>query len=70
MTFAELLATVPDVIWSGIIGAVLALMGVMLVNWSNTARLKLQLAHDSDEKLDNGKPNFEKTCISLLWKRW
>lgn len=60
MTFAELLATVPDVIWSGIIGAVLALMGVMLVNWSNTTRLKLQLAHDSDEKVRQRKAELRK----------
>lgn len=50
MAFIELLRSVPEVIWSGIIGSLLTLLGVMLVNSSNTKRLKLQLAHESEEK--------------------
>lgn len=44
------LATIPNVIWSAVIGSVLALSGVFLSNRNNTARLKLQLQHDADEK--------------------
>lgn len=60
MTLAALLASVPDVIWSGIIGSVLTLLGVMLVNWSNTTRLKLQLAHDSEEKVRQRRAELRK----------
>ena len=49
-TFASLLASVPDVVWSGIIGAVIALSGVLLSNRSNATRLRLQLQHDANEK--------------------
>lgn len=45
-----MLASVPDVIWSGVIGAALALSGVILSNRSNTVRLQLQLRHDATEK--------------------
>ena len=60
MTIAALLASVPDVIWSGIIGSVLTLAGVMLVNWSNTTRLRIQLAHDSEEKLRQRRAELRK----------
>ena len=46
-----MIATVPDVVWSGVIASVLTLSGVLLSNWSNTNRLKAQLKHDSDEKV-------------------
>ncbi|WP_146098209.1 hypothetical protein [Xanthomonas euroxanthea] len=47
---AELLSSVPDVVWSGIVASGLTLMGVMLSNRSNTDRLILQLSHDSNQK--------------------
>lgn len=49
-TVASMLAAVPDVIWSGIIGALLALAGVLISNRGNTARLRIQLGHDATEK--------------------
>lgn len=45
-----MIASIPDVIWSAVIASVLTLSGVLLSNWSNTNRLKIQLKHDSDEK--------------------
>ncbi|MBO1539612.1 hypothetical protein [Pseudomonas sp. OA65] len=45
-----LLKSVPDVIWSGIVASCITLIGVMLSNRSNNARLKLQLDHDAREK--------------------
>lgn len=45
-----LLSSIPDVVWSGVIASVLTLSGVLLSNWSNTRRLRLQLHHDSSEK--------------------
>lgn len=42
--------SIPDVIWSGLIASVLTLSGVLISNWSNTSRLKLQLRHDADQK--------------------
>jgi hypothetical protein len=44
------LKSIPDVIWSGLIASVLTLSGVLISNWSNTSRLRLQLRHDSDQK--------------------
>lgn len=44
------LQSVPDVIWSGVIASILTLSGVLISNWSNTSRLKIQLTHDSQEK--------------------
>jgi hypothetical protein len=48
--FLSLLALVPATVWSGIIGAILALSGVLLSNWGSTSRLRIQLKHDSAEK--------------------
>lgn len=42
--------SVPDVIWSGVIAALIALSGVWLSNKSNDFRLGSQLKHDADEK--------------------
>ncbi|MEO5658450.1 MAG: hypothetical protein ABIQ90_01455 [Polaromonas sp.] len=50
MPILTMIASVPDVIWSGVIASLLTLSGVLLSNWSNTNRLKIQLKHDSDEK--------------------
>lgn len=50
MSIYTMIASVPDVVWSGAIASVLTLSGVLLSNWSNTNRLKIQLTHDSDEK--------------------
>lgn len=45
-----LLRAIPDIIWSGILASVLTLLGVFASNSSNTARLELQLKHDTNEK--------------------
>lgn len=47
---ASLLASIPATFWSGIIGAIIALSGVLLSNRGNTARLRIQLQHDATEK--------------------
>lgn len=51
---ATLLLGLPDVIWSGIVAAGMALIGtlggVIATNWGNTTRLRLQLDHDTTEK--------------------
>ncbi len=48
--FASLLANIPATVWSGIIGALLALSGVLLSNRGNSSRLRSQLQHDAAEK--------------------
>ena len=48
--FVSLLSAVPATVWSGIIGAILALSGVLLSNRGNTSRLRIQLKHDAAEK--------------------
>ncbi|MBX9400776.1 hypothetical protein K4L06_05585 [Lysobacter sp. BMK333-48F3] len=50
MNLIEWAATIPNVIWSGVIASIITLAGVMLSNWSNTNRLAKQLRHDASEK--------------------
>ena len=44
----------PDVVWSGVVAAITALLGtfggVIGTNWGNTKRLNRQLEHDTEEK--------------------
>jgi hypothetical protein len=46
----DLLRSIPDVVWAGIIASALTLSGVLLSNRSNTKRLRIQLQHDAEEK--------------------
>ncbi len=48
--FIALLSSIPDTVWSGIIGAIVALSGVLLSSRSSASHLRLQLQHDSSEK--------------------
>jgi len=50
MWLVDLINSVPNTIWSGVIAATLTLGGVFLSNKSNTKRLMIQLKHDSSEK--------------------
>lgn len=65
MTICTFLNEIPDVIWSGVIASVLTLSGVLLSNWSNTNRLKLQLKHDSEEKAKQRKADLRKDVYLL-----
>ena len=49
-TLIGALASIPPVIWSGVIASVLTLGGVLIANSSNTKRLRIQLKHDADQK--------------------
>lgn len=49
-TIATLIGSIPASVWSGIIGAILALSGVLLSNRGNSGRLRIQLQHDATEK--------------------
>lgn len=51
MYIEQLINSVPDVIWSGIIASFLTLSGVLISNRSNTKRLNIQLTHDREEKI-------------------
>ncbi len=51
MCIAQLIQSVPDVIWSGIIASFLTLSGVLISNRSNTTRLNTQLTHNREEKI-------------------
>lgn len=46
----NLLASVPDVIWSGVVASAITLSGVIASNKSNNNRLVTQLEHDAKEK--------------------
>ena len=50
MTITKLLASIPAIVWSGLLASFVTLSGVMLSNWGNTRRLLLQLRHDADQK--------------------
>lgn len=45
----DLLRSIPDVVWSGVIASTVTLTGVVVLDRSNTARLKIQLQHDAQE---------------------
>lgn len=46
----NLLNSIPNVVWSGVIASVITLLGVFLSNMSNNRRFRLQLKHESLEK--------------------
>ena len=50
MTISSLISAVPDVIWSAVVASVLTLSGVLIANRSTTARFRLQLKYDAEEK--------------------
>lgn len=43
--------SIPTVVWSGIVAALISLGGIVLSNWSTSRRLRIQLKHDAAEKL-------------------
>jgi hypothetical protein len=55
MPISALLIAIPAVVWAAIMASLITLSGVMLSNWSNTKRLRLQLQHDADEKAKERK---------------
>lgn len=65
MSIVDLLLKIPAVVWSGIVASALTLSGVLLINWSNTNRLRLQLRHDSDEKAKQRKADMRKDVYLL-----
>lgn len=48
--FLQLLQSIPNVVWSGLLASLFTLAGVLISNWSNTNRLKIQLNHDAEQK--------------------
>lgn len=60
MTIYAFISEIPDVVWSGLIASALTLSGVLLSNWSNTNRLKLQLSHDSEERSKQRKSDLRR----------
>jgi len=50
MDFISYISSIPNVIWSGVIAAFIALAGVVLSNKGNNKRLETQLKHDGNEK--------------------
>jgi hypothetical protein len=49
-TVQNLLTQIPHAVWGALAGAILALAGVVITNWSNNKRLKIQLRHDAAER--------------------
>ncbi len=45
-----LLPKIPINIWSVVLGSMIAFGGILISNWSNSKRLKLQLNHESELK--------------------
>ena len=46
----KLFAAVPATFWAALVGACVALTGVMLTNWGTSRRLAQQLTHDAQQK--------------------
>jgi hypothetical protein len=49
-TVQNLLTQIPHAVWGALAGAILTLAGVVITNWSNNKRLKIQLRHDAAER--------------------
>lgn len=49
-SLVDFLRSIPDVMWSGVVASFMTLSGVLISNWSNTTRLRIQLQHDADQK--------------------
>lgn len=60
MCITSFLGSIPDIIWSGVIASVLTMSGVLISNRSNTMRLRIQLKHDSDEKVKERTASLRK----------
>lgn len=45
----DFLGKIPPVVWSGLGASALTVGGVLLANWDNTRRLRMQHAHDASE---------------------
>ena len=60
MSFLAFLKSIPDVVWSGVIASSLTLGGVLLANRSSTARLRIQLEHESSEKAKQRRAELRK----------
>lgn len=56
----ELVKSIPVIMWSGVVGAFLALAGVMLSNSSGNRRLEIQLRHDAQERAKDKISNLRK----------
>lgn len=56
----DLLKSIPDVVWSGLIASIITLSGVFVSNLGNTKRLKLQLTHDANEKAKERTANLRR----------
>jgi len=46
----ELLKSIPINIWSVVLGSIIAFGGILISNWSDSKRLKIQLKHDAELK--------------------
>lgn len=59
--------SIPTVVWSGIVAAAISLAGVILSNWSTARRLRMQLQHDSTEKLKDRLSTLRKEVYLQLY---
>lgn len=59
--------SIPTVVWSGIVAAAISLGGVVLSNWSTARRLRMQLQHDSSEKLKDRLSALRKEVYLQLY---
>lgn len=66
MPIHAFLTSIPDVIWSGVIASLLTLGGVLLANRSSTARLKIQLEHESQEKAKQRRAELRKEVYLVV----
>ena len=56
----KLLNTIPVNIWSVVLGSIIAFGGVLISNWSQSRRLKIQLKHDAQINAIDRKSDLRK----------
>lgn len=56
----DILKTIPISIWSVVLGSLIAFSGVLISNWNNTRRLKIQLRYDAEIKAIDRKATLRR----------
>lgn len=56
----DLLGAVPDIVWSGALGALLTLFGVLISNSESRKRLRIQLAHERDLRMAERNSHWQR----------
>src|SRR5262245_30286717 len=63
----EAIHSVPPIVWSGVVGAMIALFGTWLQNRASYRRQQEQLRHDSEQRLLERERNIKReVCLAAI----